>query len=71
MADDVGYERTQRLTGSLFGGLVYSPDDGGYYVEVWDEEGGDVYCTGIYPVASSAWDDAKQAAVQETAVSGV
>lgn len=40
--------------------VTYSPDDGGYYAEVWEmETGKDLYQTRIYESAEAAQADAK------------
>jgi hypothetical protein len=34
--------------------IIYSPDDGGWYAEAWDEQGKDAVQTEIQPTAEEA-----------------
>jgi len=46
--------------------VIYSPDDGGYYAEVFNENGGTVHTTQIEPIrwraktAASNWIDEQE-----------
>ena len=43
-----------------YGWLVYSPDDGGYYVEIFEADIPGCLQTGINDTPQKAWDEARE-----------
>ena len=48
--------------------LVYSPDDGGYYCEIWDENGATVGHTSTCATEQDALSEAKSIVLMDCAV---
>lgn len=47
-----------------YGWLINSPDDGGYYIEIWTEKGGTVQ-TDVFDTQEDAWNAAKHIIILE------
>lgn len=55
-----------KFDGKLYyGSLIHSPDDDGYYVEIWQDRVPGEMQTEIHETAKAAWDEAKNLIILE------